>query len=215
MPARRKLSPLSVALLALLRESPMHPYQMQVLIRQRAKDDVINVRQRASLYTTIERLLAAGLVAVRATERDPKRPERTVYELTDTGRVAGYERLREMLAQPADEFPEFPAALSLLPVLTVDDALAALDERLAALDAAVAKLDADTATAEAMGLPRLFQLEGEQLRVVTVAEREWVASVIDDLRRGTLFWSDESIAELAAQFEPKEPPVQEDHTRSH
>src|SRR5690349_6766524 len=122
MSAVRKLSPLSVAVLALLRESPMHPYQMQVLIKQRAKDDVINVRQPARLYKAIERLLADGLVSVRATERDPRRPERTVYELTDAGRAAGYDRLRQMIAQPADEFPEFPAALSLLPVLSVDDA---------------------------------------------------------------------------------------------
>jgi DNA-binding PadR family transcriptional regulator len=207
MPSARKLSPLSVAVLALLRESPMHPYQMQVLIKQRAKDDVINVRQRASLYKTIERLLADGLVAVRATERDPRRPERTVYELTDAGRTAGYQRLREMVAHPADEFPEFPAALSLLPVLSVDDALGALTERLDALDAMIAKLDADFATAAAMGLPRLFQLEGEQQRVVVVAERDWVASVIDDLRRGDLFWSKELIDELAGRFAPPDAPM--------
>ena len=49
-------SSIALAVLAFLYERPMHPYRMQQLIKERGKDEVINVRQRASLYQTIDRL---------------------------------------------------------------------------------------------------------------------------------------------------------------
>src|SRR5436190_11458341 len=108
--ARR--SSLALAILALLYEAPMHPYRMQQLIKERDKDEVINVRQRASLYQTIDRLLRDGLIAVQETARTENRPERTVYRLTESGRDTAFSWLQAMLANPAREFPDFPAAVS-------------------------------------------------------------------------------------------------------
>jgi DNA-binding PadR family transcriptional regulator len=79
-------SPLALTLLALLAEAPMHPYRMQQLIKQRGKDDAISVAERASLFEAIERLISSGLIAVRETTRDQRFPERTVYELSRSGR---------------------------------------------------------------------------------------------------------------------------------
>src|SRR5215216_4273834 len=109
-----RFSPIALGILALLYEAPMHPYRMQQLIKERGKDEVINVRQRASLYQTIDRLLRAQLIAVRATAREQKRPERTIYELTEKGRETTLTWMREMLSTPAREFPEFPVALAYL-----------------------------------------------------------------------------------------------------
>src|SRR5215510_9544434 len=51
-------SPLALTVLALLHYRPLHPYGVQRLIQQWGKDQVVNVGQRASLYRTIDRLLA-------------------------------------------------------------------------------------------------------------------------------------------------------------
>ena len=75
----QSLSPLALAVLAMLTEAPMHPYRMQQLINARGKDEVINVGQRNSLYQTIDRLLRGDLIAIRETERDGAFPERTLY----------------------------------------------------------------------------------------------------------------------------------------
>jgi DNA-binding PadR family transcriptional regulator len=75
-----------MAVLAHLAEAPMHVYRMQRLIKERAKDTVVNVSQRNSLYQTIARLVRDGLVRVRQTAREENRPERVVYELTQPGR---------------------------------------------------------------------------------------------------------------------------------
>ena len=111
-----KRSPLALAILVLLHESPMHPYRMQRLIKERGKDEVINVTQRASLYQTIQRLGREGLISAQQTIRDDKRPERTVYEITARGRAVVVQWMREILSEPAMEYPEFPAAISFLPL---------------------------------------------------------------------------------------------------
>ncbi len=113
----------------------MHPYQMQRLIKERGKDQVINVEQRASLYQTIGQLLRAGLIASWETSRQEGFPERTVYKLTDEGHEAAVTWLREMLSTPAQDYPDFPAAVSLIPLLTPADALRQLEHREAQLAA--------------------------------------------------------------------------------
>src|SRR5215468_9128360 len=96
-----KRSPLALAVLALLHEKPMHPYEMQRLIKERGKDQVIKVEQRASLYQTIDQLLRAELIAFWETARQAGFPERTVYKLTDKGRETALNWMREMLSTPA------------------------------------------------------------------------------------------------------------------
>jgi DNA-binding PadR family transcriptional regulator len=192
MPRKFKRSPLALAILVLLYEAPMHPYRMQQLIQERGKDQVINVRRRASLYQTINQLLKAGLIAVRETTRDESYPERTVYQLTGQGQRTAVAWLREMLSTPSDEFPEFPAAVSLIPLLTPQDALSQLEQRAARLAGQLAAID-DNLQQYAQELPRLFLLEGEVMRATLDAELKWVRGVIADLRSGELTWNDDWI----------------------
>ncbi|MEU0508288.1 helix-turn-helix transcriptional regulator [Amycolatopsis sp. NPDC006125] len=191
-------SVLALVLLSLLAEQPMHPYRMRELIKGRGKDRIANVAQRNSVYQTIDRLLRAELIAVRETERDERRPERTVYEITDAGRAALRDWTAEMLGSPAREFPEFPAALATLMVLTPDEALARLSDRAAELSASLA---ADRAALQAVpGLPRLFLLDEEYSIAVREAELKWVDRLLAALRSGELTWSEASIRAVAEKF---------------
>src|SRR5262245_38757715 len=100
VPSRPK-SPLRLVVLSLVWEEPMHPYRMQVLIKERGKDRIANVAQRNSVYQTIDALKRAGLIAVRETARQERRPERTVYEATPEGRRTLIAWLRTVLSTPA------------------------------------------------------------------------------------------------------------------
>jgi DNA-binding PadR family transcriptional regulator len=193
-------SPLALAVLAMLTEAPMHPYRMQQLIKARGKDEVINVGQRNSLYQTIDRLLRGDLIAIRETERDGAFPERTVYEITEAGRDTARLWLREQLAQPAREFPAFPAALSFLPLLSPDDVRRQLEVRVGALERELVRMDAINEEAHAIQVPRLFLLESELVRAQITAELDWVRSVVADLKSGTLTWSPEWLDEIAQRF---------------
>ncbi|WP_406279194.1 PadR family transcriptional regulator [Embleya sp. NBC_00896] len=190
-------SPLALALLGLLYRDPMHPYAIQQRIKQWGKDKVVNVGQRASLYKTINRLREAGLVTVRETERDQQYPERTVYEITDAGRAACHAWMAEMLGTPRNEFPEFPAALSFLALITPETTRELLERRRDRLAADLAALEADAANTAGFELPRVVMLEDEYLRAITGAELRWVDSVLTDLRTGRLTWSQDSLAAFA------------------
>jgi len=187
MARKFKRSPLALAVLVLLHEAPMHPYRMQRLIKDRGKDQVINVGQRASLYQTIDQLLRAGLITFWENAREQGFPERTVYRLTEQGHKAAVDWLREMVSTPDQDYPEFPAAVSLLPLLTPEDALDQMQRREVRLTEQIAQIDHEMQASD--DLPRLFLLESEYLRTVLGAELRWVESIIIDLRRGVLTWN--------------------------
>src|SRR6516162_1011722 len=90
----------SLTVLCLLKERPMHPYEMQRLIRQRKNDNFLDLK-RGSLYHAIGRLQRAGLIEVVSTTREGRRPERTTYRLTEAGAHEVLAWLRELLANPA------------------------------------------------------------------------------------------------------------------
>src|SRR5262245_28208293 len=92
----------SLTVLCLLRTRAMHPYEMQRLIRDWHKDEFLDLK-RGSLYHAIDRLRRDGLIEAVETRREGRRPERTVYRLTDGGEQAVQDWLRNMLARPARE----------------------------------------------------------------------------------------------------------------
>jgi DNA-binding PadR family transcriptional regulator len=194
-------SPLAMVVLSLLAEAPMHAYGMQQLIKSRRKDEVVNVAQRNSVYQAIERLLRDGYIHVRHTAREAGRPERTVYELTDSGRAMQEEWLRSMLSTPAREFPEFPAALAFITTLSAEDAQQRLEMRVAALEDRLARVRADAKVGQDMRLPRIFLIEGEYEAAMVRAELAYVRKLVDDFREGRLTWTPEWLAAVSAQFE--------------
>ena len=183
-------SPLALAILGLLENGPLHPYGIQRLIKQWGKDQVVNVGQRTSLYRMIVRLEEAGLITAGATERDERYPERTVYHLTEDGRTVCREWLAEILTTPRNEFPEFPAALSFVMLVTPQTAAELLAERRDHLTKRIAELDAEqTLEVEGAPIPRFALLETEYQRAIAVAEAEWIDGIVDDLRDGRLTWN--------------------------
>jgi DNA-binding PadR family transcriptional regulator len=193
-------SPLALAVLSLLHAAPLHPYGIQRLLKQWGKDHVVNVGQRANLYKTIRRLDQAGLIAVRQTERDQQYPERTVYQLTDAGRSAAQGWLSDMLARPRNEYPQFPAALSFIMLLSPADAAAVLEHRASALRSQLASLEGDLA--ESAFLPRIVLMDDDYQRAMLTAELAWVESVVAELGSGTLTWSYEEFAGLLGTLQP-------------
>ena len=193
-------SPLALAVLSLLHAAPLHPYAMQRLLREWGKDAVVNVGQRANLYKTIRRLLEAGLIAVRHTERDQQYPERTVYELTEAGSRATLDWLTEMMAVPRNEFPQFPAALSFMMLLPPAEARTVLAQRAEALRAQLADIDASLQAVAS--LPRAVAMDDEYQRTMIAAELAWVSGVIADLTSGALTWSKEELEPFARASVP-------------
>lgn len=193
-------SPLALTILGLLEDGPLHPYRMQQLIKQWGKDQVVNVGQRATLYKTINRLTEAGLIEVHETTRDHLYPERTTYQLTDAGRTASRQWIAEILSTPRNEFPEFPAGLSFLPMISpraTQDLLATrrdlLVQRLADRDTLVAKAGVE--------LPRVTMLETEYLHAITEAEIRWIDTVLAGLSDGSITWDPKEMRDTVERLD--------------
>jgi DNA-binding PadR family transcriptional regulator len=197
----RPRAPLAMVVLAMFREQPMHAYRVHELIKQRGKDVIVNVAQRNSVYQTIDRLARGGWIAVRTTVRDEGRPERVVYQITAAGTRTLHDWLETTLAEPAREFPQFPAALAFLMLVTPKQALAALERR---AETIARQLDAGTAAlaqARATGLPRLFLVDDEYRLVMARAELDFARALVADLRGKQLTWSEAYIRRVASRME--------------
>jgi len=77
---------LALAVLSYLTQRPMHPYELSRTLRD--NDDVRSIKfNHGSLYMVVGQLFRAGFIAGQETTREGQRPERTVYALTDAGRM--------------------------------------------------------------------------------------------------------------------------------
>ena len=186
---RRVGNLLGLALLALLAGGvPMHPYEMANLLRRTGKERDMRIKW-GSLYTVVQNLEKHGLIEATGSDRAGKRPERTVYGITDAGRDELKDWVRELVSVPEPEVPRFEAALSVLGVLPPDEVTALLRERVRALDKEIA---ADRAMlAKSAEVTRIFLVEAEYSIAMREAEAAWVRSLLTEITDGTLSGVDE------------------------
>jgi DNA-binding PadR family transcriptional regulator len=168
---------LALAVLAYLSRAPMHPYELSKMLR--TSGDARSIRfTHGSLYMVVQQLAKAGFVAEQETSREGQRPERTVYTVTDAGRLELQDWLRELIGEPQHEFPSFVSALSLISALTPDEVTVLLRERLTGLTEQRAETLAIIEEAEAQGLHALFLIEEVYRLRLLDAERTFVAEFL-------------------------------------
>ena len=138
MASRNRSNPLALAVLICLYERPMHPYEVATTLRQRNKHESVRLNY-GSLYAVVASLERRGLIIPVETAREGRLPERTVYELTDAGRVETHDWLTDLIATPVKEYPSFEAALSFLPALPPDHVVGLLRERALRLETEIAQ----------------------------------------------------------------------------
>lgn len=186
----RTLTPLAVAALALLAERPSHPYEMYQTLMQRSEDRLVKVRP-GSLYHTVDRLEAHGLVRATGTEREGNRPERTTYEITDEGTRSLGERITEIIGTPVNEYPEFPLGLGEAHNLPLDTVIALLRKRVSHIRADVAVLDDAVDHLTQRKVPAKFWLDVRYQRALAAADADLLESLIADLESGVVSWSED------------------------
>jgi DNA-binding PadR family transcriptional regulator len=182
-----------MAVMNLLMERPMHPYEMKLKMKERGHDQVIRLKG-GSIYDTVVRLEEGGFIKSQETSREGRRPERTVYAITDTGREEIKDWLRELLSEPVHEYPQFAAALAFMAGLSKEDVIHLLQLRIVGLEARIAALDTQLKSLVTdMSLPRLFMIEGEYGLAMDRAELAWVHKTIQEIQEGQLWITHEQM----------------------
>lgn len=186
MPSERKVSnPLALAVMAQLLERPMHPYEIAAQMKERHLHKVIKLNY-GSLYSVVEALRREGLISLRETVREGRRPERTVYEITEAGHAEFLDWLRELLGKPVKEYPQFAAGLAFIVSFPLEAAVALLRERGYLLEKEVREMRSERDSTVEQGVPRIFLLESEYVLVLREAELEWVREIVREIEDGTL-----------------------------
>ncbi|MGW5436449.1 PadR family transcriptional regulator [Nocardia asteroides] len=181
------MTPLAIAVLALLDERPMHPYEMYQLLISRREDLLVKVRP-GSLYHAVARLAVDEMVRAEGTEREGNRPERTTYRITETGRAALRGRIADLLRTPVQEFPIFRVALAEAHALPLDQVVALLGERVDHLTEALADLEAMLEWARGHDIPRRYFVVLEYMRATTGADLAWIQDFTAELAGGGVAW---------------------------
>jgi DNA-binding PadR family transcriptional regulator len=208
-------SPLAAAVLKLLDERPMHPYELQQCIRERRLDFVLKLKS-GSLYHTVERLEHAGLIEPLEINRDGRRPERTVYAITERGRDEFRDWLRDLLSEPVQEFPQFAAALAFMTSLAKDEVVQLLIRRTVSVEAGLAAFESAQYTLQQHGLPRIHLIEAEYGQALRRAELEWLRTIVRELKDGTLDWppAEPLLHELSVPMTATRSEKEEEHVRN-
>jgi DNA-binding PadR family transcriptional regulator len=184
--AKRKISnPLALAVLSLLVERPMHPYEMSSTMRERVKEESIKLNY-GSLYSVVDALQRHGLIEVQETIREGKRPERTIYAITEAGRTELVDWLSELLSVPVKEYTQFEAALSLMPCLPPDEVVRLLRTRRVRLEVEITGGRAVIKKMADQGMPYLWAIEGDYMLELREAELAFVDRLIQKINDGTL-----------------------------
>ncbi len=183
---KRKVSNLlALAVLSLLTERPMHPYEMLGVMRQRELATVIKVNQ-SSLYSVIEALQREGWIVPTETQREGRYPERTVYATTEAGRAELVNWLRSLIRQPAVEYTAFAAGLAFLGNLPPAEAETLLAEHARALQEQISSTHAIIEKALHLGVDRLFLVEDSYTLTLQTAKLAFVRQLIQEINDATL-----------------------------
>lgn len=198
------LTPLGAVVLSLLVEHPMHPYEVTYHFRLRHLEDSVKART-GSLYHTFEQLQRKGLIEPAEVERAGRRPERTVYRITDDGRTALADTVTRLVRDPVNEYSRFEAGLVTIAHLGKTATIRALRERSVLLRARAAAQQTILDEHVRQGLPRLFMIEIDHEVHRCTAQAAWCDRTAAALESGELEWPDrlpEEVEELARYHEP-------------
>ncbi|MFV2174639.1 PadR family transcriptional regulator [Actinomadura sp. LOL_016] len=184
----KPLTPPALTVLRMLCDGPMHPYEMQQRIRVCHYDEAVKITP-GSLYHTVDRLAAAGLIEPLETSREGRRPERTVYAVTTAGRDAAHNRLAELFAKPTKEFPPYGTALAFANLLPPNEVARLLRSRIVSLEAQLAAVQTVYDSLRENGLER-YKLLDRELAITRVrAELDHSRALADDLESGRVAWT--------------------------
>jgi len=177
-------NPLALMALCVLWQRPTHPYGIVQYLKATYKDAAARLNY-GSLYTVIGQCEKAGLIEAVEVTRSGNLPPRTTYRVTDAGIAEMNAWLSEMLARPADETPDYLAALSILPAVSVDEAVARLRDRADALSRAIAAMEADRARIAPL-VPEIFSLDAYYRLASARAELAFTEDLVRRIESGEL-----------------------------
>jgi DNA-binding PadR family transcriptional regulator len=176
-------------ILGLLREGPMHGYEIKRRIEHEAMAEWTDISYGA-IYFALNKLAEENFVEKVSTEQVGKRPSRDVYQITESGQAEFFRLLRHALSTVERKGDPVDIGIRFMSALPRQEAQALLNRRKGMLEQILQALSEEKAgfVERHHGEPyveggcALFDHGLVQLK----AELEWLQGVLDKLEQGLL-----------------------------
>ncbi|MSP14574.1 MAG: hypothetical protein EXR62_16665 [Chloroflexi bacterium] len=175
-PVKKLAKAHDLLLLGLLDQESMHGYRLHEFLEHRLS--FVSDLKRPTAYHLLEKFFHQGLVE-REVEREGKRPERTVYRITASGRKRFVRLLREQLAQA--EPPGGDVAYLFMHRLEPQECIQLLEHR---RQAVAEQREVTASLVQVHGLASPARLVLEHTLVHIEAELTWLDRSVRHLKAG-------------------------------
>lgn len=172
-----------LVILGLLRERPLYGYEIKQIIEEHMSDWTSIAF--GSIYFALEKLAKEKFVSKVDIEQAGKRPSRSVFEITQTGREEFSRLLREVWQQVERQYFSIDVCLFFLNTLPLEEVKRYLEIRQAGLQATLEHIC--THRDEQLSLPEVPRLAAaifDHTLAHTQAELDWISNLLNKLESG-------------------------------
>jgi len=172
-----------LVILGLLRERPLYGYEIKQIIEEHMSDWTSIAF--GSIYFALEKLAEEKFVSKVEIEQAGRRPSRSVYEITQTGREEFSRLLREAWQQVERQYFSIDICLFFLDSLPLEEVKRYLQMRQAGLQATHEHIY--THRDEQLSLPEVPRLAAaifDHTLAHTQAELDWISNLLNKLESG-------------------------------
>ncbi|MBT2289936.1 PadR family transcriptional regulator [Paenibacillus albidus] len=120
---------MKLVILGLLLERNMHPYEINVVMKDRSIDRIMKL-QMGSLYYAVDKLSQEGLITAVEIVRSSDRPDKTIYAITEEGKAIFEQMVLQQIKKNNPVFHPLYIALSLSRYVDPDKLAVLLKERI-------------------------------------------------------------------------------------
>ena len=174
-----------LVILGLLRERPLHGYEIKHIIEEHM-GDWTNIAF-GSIYFALKKLSEEGFVEQVAVEQEGNRPSRIIYQVTEAGRAEFVRLLRAVWSGVERHYYSTDIGLAFMEALPLEEVKGYLEARIAQLEGSLQHLDRHKQEMLAMEeIPRKAAAVFEHARVHFAAELAWTRDLLVEIERGTL-----------------------------
>jgi len=172
-----------LVILGLLRDRPLYGYEIKQIIEEHMGDWTSIAF--GSIYFALDKLAEERFVEKVGVEQQGKRPSRSVYQITETGRTEFLRLLREVWQQVEREYFSIDLGLFFMNVLSTEEVTGYLHQRVVYLQNVLDHIHAHRQ--EQLAYPEVPPLAAsifDHSIAHNQAELEWTKGLLENLERG-------------------------------
>ena len=174
-----------LVIFGLLRDQPLHGYEIKQIIEEQMGDWTSIAF--GSIYFALGKLSKEGLIQMVATEKEGNRPSRSIYKITETGRLEFLRLLREVWNKPEQQYFAIDIGLAFMNALPADEIKGYLHKQVTQLEAILQYLDSHQQEQMSQpDIPNRAVVIFEHTRAHLNAELSWMKNVLEKIELGKL-----------------------------